>query len=168
MTHRRPLTAVLAAIAAPSSSSRRRQADAESALLIAALEHSWTTYDSRLNHGLQTVSYCLIAAAILANAYVAAFNARLYAVAAVVALTGLALTVVTWKMSLRQRRLASLSERTLIELQDRVAGRLGISAFRIQEDTSKEPRFRGTPFTYVALGIAAVLNAAAVVYALVH
>lgn len=114
------------------------------------------------------VNYYLIAAAVLANAYVAAFNARLYAVAAVIALTGLALIVVTSVMSFRQRQLARLSERALIELQDRVADRLGIDAFRFQRDTSKESRFRGAPFAYVAIAIAALLSAAAVAYALVH
>jgi hypothetical protein len=152
MTYRRPIKAVLAALTAPSSSSRR-QKDDESALLIAALDHAWTTYDARLNRGLQTVSYYLIAAAVLANAYVSAFNARLYAVAAVIALTGLALTTVTSAMSFRQRRLASLSEEAMIELQDRVANRLGIGAFRIQRQTRGRSGFRGTPFAYVALGI---------------
>jgi hypothetical protein len=168
MTHRRPLTAILASLAGPSSSSRQRQRNDESALLIAALDHAWTTYDARLNRGLQVVNYYLIAAAVLANAYVAAFNARLYAVAAVIALTGLALVVVTSVMSFRQRQLARLSERALIELQDRVADRLGIDAFRFQRDTSKESRFRGSPFAHVAIGIAVLLSAAAVAYALVH
>jgi hypothetical protein len=168
MIHRRLLTAILASLAAPSSSSRKQQGNDESALLIAALDHSWTTYDARLNRGLQIVNYYLIAAAVLANAYVSAFNARLYAVAAVIALTGLALIVVTSVMSSRQRQLAKHSERALIELQDRVADRLGIDAFRIQRDTSKESRFRGAPFAHVAIGIAALLSAAAVAYALVH
>ena len=66
-----------------SSSPRCPQGDDEPALLIAALDHSWTSYDARLNRGLQVVNYYLIALAILADAYVSAFNAKLWAVAVV-------------------------------------------------------------------------------------
>lgn len=150
------------------SSSRRPQRDDESALLIAALDHAWTSYDARLNRGLQVVNYYLIAIAILANAYVTAFNARLYVVAAVIAVAGLALTVVTFVVGLRQRRLARFSQLALVELQNKLAGRLGIDALRIQQEIPEKFSLRATPFSYFAIALAALLSAAAVTYALIH
>jgi hypothetical protein len=150
------------------SSSKRPQTDDEPALLIAALDHSWASHDARLSRGLQVVSYYLVALAILANAYVAAFNAKLYMVAAVIGLSGLALTVVTSMVGFRQRRMARFSELALIELQDRVAGRLEIEAFRIQQEIGKKSRLKATPVAYFAVALAALLSVGAAAYALIH
>jgi hypothetical protein len=153
---------------ARASWSRRSQGDEDTALLIAALDHSWTTLDARLNRGLQVVNYYLVAAAILANAYVSAFNAKLYTVAAVIGLSGLALTMVTFAVGFRQRRLAHFSEFALIELQDRLADRLGISALRLHEEVPRAFTFSKTPYSYIAFVLAALLSAGAVPYALIH
>ena len=150
------------------SSPRRQQQQAESALLVAALEHSWASYDARLNRGLQVVNYYLVAIAILANAYVDAFNTKLYAVAAVIGVSGVAISVVTLVVGVRQRQLAKSVERSLIELQDRVAGRIGIGSFRIQQAMSRKSRLRSTPVSYVAIALAVLLSTAAVAYALIH
>lgn len=150
------------------SSSRRPEGADESELLIAALEHSWASYDARLNRGLQVVNYYLVAVAVLANAYVSAFNAKLYVVAAVISLSGLALTMVTFAVGSRQRRLAHFSELALIELQDRMAGRLGIDALRFQEEVPQRFTLRTTPYSYIAFVVAALLSAGAVIYALIH
>jgi hypothetical protein len=68
------------------------QKDDETALLIAALNHSSASFDARISRGLQVVNYYLVAVAVLANAYVSALNAKLYAVVAVIGLSAVPLT----------------------------------------------------------------------------
>ena len=90
----------------------------DAALLIAALNHSWAWYDARTNRGLQVVNYFLVAIAVLATAYVSALNGKHYAIAAVIALSGAALTGLTFMTGYRQRRTAAAGELALAELQD--------------------------------------------------
>ncbi len=135
-------------------------------LLIAALEHSWAWYDARMNRGLQVVNYFLVAIAVLATAYVSAFNARHYAVAAVIALAGAALTGATIMTGYRQRRTAAVGELALVELQDRLASVLGVDAIRMQgPGPSKVARYASV---WIAFGLAVLLSGAAAVYALLQ
>jgi hypothetical protein len=55
------------------------------------------------------------------------------------------LTGVTLAVAYRQRRLARFSELALIELQDRVAGRLGIDALRFHQGLPEKFTPRTTP-----------------------
>ena len=142
--------------------------DNDLALLIAALDHSWNSYEARLSRGLQVVNYYLVAVAILANAYVSAFNDKLYVVAAVIGLSGVALTTMALAVGGRQRRLAKVSELALIDVQDLVAERLQVGALRIQREVPAKFSLPSMPFTYIAFGIAALLSAGAVAYALIH
>jgi hypothetical protein len=140
------------------------QKDDETALLIAALNHSSASFDARISRGLQVVNYYLVAVAVLANAYVSALNAKLYAVAAVIGLSAVPLTGVTFMVGFRQRQMADPSERALIEVQDRVASRLGIDALRIAR-AQPRPDFASA---YVAFALAALLSTGSVLYALIH
>ena len=102
----------------------------------------------------------------MGNAYVSAFNAKQYIVAAVIALSGLAITVVTFAAGFQQSRLAYLSELALTELQGRMAEKLGMSALRFH--IPRKATFAETPFVYIPFIVAALLSAAAVTYALIH
>jgi hypothetical protein len=143
----------------------------ETALLIAALEHSWTWYDSRINRGLQVINYYLVAIAVLATAYVSAFNAKQYAVAAVIGFCGALLTSVSFAVGFRQRRVAAIGESALAQVQGRIADRIGIDELRM---TGKWPGL-GKPFgspgailPLAAFALADLLNFAAVLYAVIH
>ena len=64
----------------------------DTALLIAALNHSYAYYEARLDRGLQLLNYYFVAIAVLASAYVSAISGKHYGIAAAVALSGTALT----------------------------------------------------------------------------
>lgn len=78
----------------------------DTALLIAALNHAWAQYDAEVNRGLQVVNYYIVATAVVATAYVAAINGKHYLIAAVLAVSEMALTTVTFLIWLRQREVA--------------------------------------------------------------
>ena len=148
---------------------RHPQRDDDTALLIAALDHCWAAYDARINRGLQVVNYYLVAVAVLATAYVSAYNAKIYPVAAVIGASGLGLTTVTLAVGFRQRRMAGVNELALVEVQERLASRLGIGALRMaQKQLPPKGRQVGSVFPAVAFGLAALLSAVSVLYAVIH
>lgn len=153
------------------ASSRNLLKDDETTLLVAALEHSWTWYDSRINRGLQVINYYLVAIAVLATAYVSAFNAKLYAVAVVIGLSGAMITLVSFAVGFRQRRMATLGEAALTEVQARIADRLSIEAFRMTGRWPGLGRPLGSPgaaLPLVAFALAGLLNITAVFYAVIR
>ena len=138
----------------------------DTALLIAALNHAWTWYDARMNRGLQVVNYYLVASAVLATAYVSAINGRHYAIAAVIALSEVVVTGSTFMIGYRQRRHATGGELALIELQSRIADRLGMGSIQMLE-----PRSRPIPIyisVWIAFGLVVLLSIGGALYALVH
>jgi hypothetical protein len=138
----------------------------DTALLIAALNRAWTWYDARMNRGLQVVNYYLVASAVLATAYVSAINGRHYAIAAVIALSEVVVTGSTFMVGYRQRRHATGGELALIELQSRIADRLGMGSIQMLE-----PRSRPIPIyisVWIAFGLAVLLSIGGALYALVH
>ena len=148
---------------------RHPRTDDDTALLIAALDHCWAAYDARINRGLQVINYYQVAIAVLATAYVSAFNAKIYPVAAVVGASGIALTSVTFAVGFRQRRMASINELALVEVQDRIASRLDIDALRMaQKQLPPRGRSVGSAFSVIAFALAALLSIGSVLYAAIH
>jgi hypothetical protein len=138
----------------------------DTALLIAALNHAWAWYDARMNRGLQVLNYFLVASAILATAYVGALNGKHYAVAAVIALSGAALTGATFMTGYRQRRNAPAGELALTDLQGRIADRLEVDSIRMLKPPPRPvPRYISV---WGAFGLAALLSVGAALYALIH
>ncbi|MEU5259586.1 hypothetical protein [Amycolatopsis sp. NPDC021455] len=138
--------------------------DDDTALVVAALNHSWAWYDARIGRGLQVVNYFLVAIAVLATAYVNAMNSKLYAVAAVIGLASAALTAASFSAGIQQRRLASKSELALSDLQDLIATRLEVDSFRmVQNPPVRTPRY--VP-SLIAFGVSGVLCLGSVLYAL--
>lgn len=143
----------------------------DTALLIAALEHSWTWYDSRINRGLQVINYYLVAMAILATAYVGAFNDKLYDVAVVIGISGAMITSASFAVGFRQRRMATLGEVALSDVQERIADRLNIESLRMSGKWPGIGKPLGSPgaaLPLAAFALASLLNIAAVFYAAIR
>jgi hypothetical protein len=139
----------------------------DTALLIAALNHSWAWYDAGYNRGLQVINYFLVAIAVLATAYVSAINGKHYAIAVAIALSGAVLTVAAFMVGQRQRRRAAVGEVALAALQDRVADRLKIDSLRmVRSEIGRATRFF-LPVRF-AFGLALLLSIGSVLYALIH
>jgi hypothetical protein len=138
----------------------------DTALLVAALNHAWSWYDARISRGLQVVNYFLVAVAILANAYVFAINGKQYVVAGLLGLSGAVAAALAFAVGYQQMRLANVGEVALAELQDRVAGRLGVDSVRMAEPLPVTA-LRYVP-SWVAFGLAGLLGIGAALYALVQ
>jgi hypothetical protein len=148
------------------ASAGRPEEDDDTALLIATLDHCWAWYDAGIGRGLQVLNYYLVAIAVLATAYVSALNAKLYAVAAVIGLSGAALTAVSYGVGTDQTKFAHTGMRALREVQDRIADRIGIESVRMGR---ARPIWRVTPlFSHGAFVLAATLSIGSVVYALIR
>jgi hypothetical protein len=142
-----------------------RPPEDDTALLIAALNHALGWYEARIDRGLQVINYFLVASAVLATAYVSAIDGKHYTVAAVIALSGTALTGLAFIHGRRQRRYADTGRPALSELQSRVAERLKMDSFRILRPAGR-PETESAVRT--AFGLAAVLSIASALYALIH
>jgi hypothetical protein len=101
------------------------------ALLIAALNHSWTWYEGRSQRAFQFVNYYLVATAIILTAYTSAINGKQYGVAAALAFAGLGLTALALAAALHEANAAALALPALTELQDRIADRLSTNSVRM-------------------------------------
>lgn len=136
----------------------------DSALLIAALNHSSAWYEKRIDRGLQVMNYFVVAGAVLTTAYVSAISGKYYALAVVVSLFGTALAVLAFLIGQRQRNYAAEVESTLAEIQGRVADRLNIDSFRIIQLTARRQEYS----VRIAFGLAILFSMGAGVYAAVH
>lgn len=137
----------------------------DTALLIAALNHSTAWYETRIDRGLQVINYFVVAGAVLATAYVSAISGRHYAIAVAVSLSGTALAALAFLIGLRQRHYAAEVEPALAELQDRVADRLNIDSLRIVRLGTMMHRELSVR---IAFGLAILLSLGSALYALVH
>jgi hypothetical protein len=144
-------------------SADKPQSGDDTALLIAALTHSTGWYEARIDRGLQVMNYFVVAAAVLATAYVSAISGRHYYIALVVSLSATALAALAFLIGRSQRARAAEAEAALAELQRRVAERLDIESFRVIQPTPH--RDSGVR---IAFGMAILLSLGSAIYALVH
>jgi len=138
----------------------------DTALLAAALNYVWARYDGRTQRAFQMLNYYLVTIAILLTAYTSAINGKHYGIAAALAGTGLVLTAQAIAGLLYELNAAALAERPLIELQDRIVGRLRIDSICM---AGRQTGVRARRVTVViAFGLATLLNIGALLYALFH
>ena len=138
----------------------------DTALLTAALDHSWTWYDGQSKRAFQVSNYYLVATAIILSAYTSAINGKHYGVASALALAGLGLTAITLAIVLYEANAAALAIPALTELQDRIADRLHINSIRMAKFQAGIQRRRAAVIT--TFGFAALLNMSALIYALIR
>lgn len=138
----------------------------DAALLTAALDHSWTWYDGRLQRAFQILNYYLVATAIILTAYTSAINGKHYGVAAALALAGLGLTALALAAVFHEASAAALAVPALTELQDRIADRLSIDSIRMAKFQAGIQQRRAAVVT--TFGFATLLNMSALLYALIR
>jgi hypothetical protein len=144
----------------------RMSPEDDTALLIAAFNSAMTSYNANIDRGLQVVNYFLVATAILATAYVSAINGKHCPIAAVLAVTGIALTTVTFVVATRQREVAYPESRMMAELDGRIIQKLKIASVH---ETRAEPITRLGPIPdMIAFGLVFVLYVAALLYAVIR
>ena len=143
----------------------------DTALLTAALNHSWTWYDEHMKRVFQLVNFYIVATALLVTAYANSINKKQYGFAVALAIAGLVITAIASASALNQANAASKADKPLREMQDRIAGKLEAgtpetSSFRIVD------RQRGIRYNPVVASImvvlAAGLSVAALIYAARH
>jgi hypothetical protein len=138
----------------------------DTALLTAALNHTWAWYDAQISHSIQVVNYALVAAAILATAYVGAINGKHYPLAALVAVAGIGLAAITALLVIRRNLQTDWAEPVLARLQDRIVG-TSLARTTGTEHWIERVFPRGVP-GMIALGVALLVDIGALLYALIH
>jgi hypothetical protein len=109
------------------------------------------------------INYSLVAGAVLATAYVSAINGNHYPLAAVVAVAGAGVTMVTALMMFRQILEVDSAEPVLAKLQDRVVGISLAQTTRTERWIVRVAR-GGVP-GMIALGAALLVDIGALLYA---
>jgi hypothetical protein len=138
----------------------------DTALLTAALSHSWAWYDALTSRAIQGVNYYIVATAVAITAYISAINGKHYGLAAALAVAGLALTVIACAGVFYLVNTAALAEPALTEMQERIGDRLRTDSMRIARlQIGIRQRRAGA----IALfGPAAAFDVSALLYALIH
>lgn len=136
----------------------------DTALLTAALNHTWTWYDAQVSRMYQLLNFYIVASAIYITAYTTSINTKHYGVAAVITLAGLGLTVLVAASAFHEVDSATQAGPTLAELQNRTADRLDIASNRLVISQARI-RQRRTGLI-VNFGFATLVDIGALVYAL--
>jgi hypothetical protein len=134
----------------------------DTALLTAALNHSWTWYDEHMKRVFQLVNFYLVATALLVTAYANSINRKQYSFAIALAIVGLVLTAIASASALNQATAGGKAQDALSDMEDRIARRLDADSIRIVE------RQGGIRFTRPAAGIMVGLGAGLFVAALIY
>jgi hypothetical protein len=137
-------------------------------LLTAALDHAWKWWEFRISNGLQVLNFFLLAAAVMAAAYVSALGSHLHLVVAAVAVLGAAVSSAAYVVGKRQSDVAGLAVEPLREIQARLAESLGIETLRMVDRYQGIQRRRlpgGRAAAQLMFPVAAVASTAAAVYA---
>ena len=138
----------------------------DTALLTAALNHSWAWYDQYSNRAFQLINYYIVATAIVVTAYTSAINGKHYGFAAALAISGLGLTAVLAATGWYQMNTAHLAEPALAEMQERIGGRLSTDSMRI---AGRQPGIRQKRAgAVIVFGVAAAFEISALIYAATH
>jgi hypothetical protein len=135
----------------------------DTSLLIAALNHVWTLYDTRVNRMYQLLNYFLVASAIVATAYAGAINGKHYGLAAIFSIAGIGLSAVAFAVALEEKRSADQAEPALTALQGQLTSKLNISSIH----KVSAGRERGI-MTVALPGLTALLGIGTLLYALIH
>jgi hypothetical protein len=138
----------------------------DTALLTAALNHSWTWYDAHINRAAQVVNYYLVASAILFAAYTSAYNAKHYGLAVALTVAGLLLTALATVAAVAMVNTAGFAQVPLDKLQGRLADKLNIDDLRMAK-RQRGPGPRRTA-VFITFGLAAALDLSGLVYAAVN
>lgn len=137
----------------------------DTALLTAALNHTWAWYDGWTSRAFMVVNFYFLAGAILGAAYTSAINTKTYGLAVAVAVAETGLTAIVSVACFRQMSAAASAEPALIELQERMALGLRIDSMRIARSQPGILRLR--TIATIGFGLSASLNVGGLIYAVI-
>jgi hypothetical protein len=106
-----------------------------------ALDHAWAWHSLHTSQRAQGLNYFLLAVAFLAGAYVSTLQNRHTAIAAGIAVGGVALTAVFWALEQRRRNLIGISQAALIELESRLASTMSLDELNMTAHAADSARW---------------------------
>jgi hypothetical protein len=134
----------------------------ETALLIAALNHTMAWHETRVDRAIQVVNFFVVGGAVLVTAYASALDGKHYGVAVAIALSGMALAMLAFIIGRQQRRAAVEAGPALVELQGRVAHKLQVDSFRIYKPEAGGKREGAVSIVFA---FAVILSVGSAIYA---
>ena len=134
----------------------------DTALLTAALDHTWAWYDGWTSRSFQVANYYFLASAILGAAYTSAINAKNHGLAAAIAVAQTGLTALASIAWFQQADAARSAEHALTELQGRMARGLGMDSLIARPQPGKLP---WPTIVKSGFGLSALLSLGGLLYA---